>query len=666
VTLLDRVRTPADLRGLDADEVVALASEIRAFLVDKVCRTGGHLGPNLGVVELTLALHRVFDSPRDALIFDTGHQSYVHKILTGRAGEFDGLRQGGGLSGYPSRGESEHDLVENSHASTALSWADGLAKADALTGRDRSVVAIVGDGALTGGMCWEALNNIAAAPDRPVVIVVNDNGRSYSPTIGGLSRKLSALRLLPRYEQALEHGRRALQGVPVIGSTLYSAVHAAKVGVKDALSPQPLFADLGLKYLGPVDGHDVVEMEHALRRARDFGGPVVVHAVTAKGRGFGPAEADEADLMHSTGVLDPGTGLPVGPTARDWTAVFTETMLELGRERSDIVAITAAMQGPTGLTPFGEAYPERLFDVGIAEQHAMTSAAGLAAGGLHPVVAIYSTFLNRAFDQLLMDVALHRAPVTVVLDRAGVTGSDGASHNGMWDLSVLGIVPDLRVAAPRDAVTLRDELREAVGISDGPTALRWSKGAVPAEVPALRHLGPATGPGRVDVLAEPGRSSRAAPRPTAVDRLPEPGGEVPDVLLVAVGAFGELGVQAAERLAAQGIAVTVVDPRWVQPVPEALLDLASEHRLVVTVEDGGRHGGVGSAVTEALSVAGVDVPVRRLGLDQEFLAHASRGQVLSAAGLTDADVARRVTEWVSGRDATTVPGADSTADSLAR
>ncbi|WP_433787435.1 1-deoxy-D-xylulose-5-phosphate synthase [Actinomycetospora sp. CA-101289] len=665
MTLLDRVRTPADLRGLDADEVVALATEIRAFLVDRVCRTGGHLGPNLGVVELTLALHRVFDSPRDALLFDTGHQSYVHKILTGRAGEFGGLRQAGGLSGYPSRAESEHDLVENSHASTALSWADGLAKADALTGRDRSVVAVVGDGALTGGMSWEALNNIAAAPDRPVVIVVNDNGRSYSPTIGGLSRKLTSLRLLPRYEQALEHGKRALQGLPVIGPTLYSAMHAAKAGVKDALSPQPLFADLGLKYLGPVDGHDVAEMEHALRRARDFGGPVVVHAVTAKGRGFAPAEADEADLMHSTGVLDPETGVPVGPTARDWTAVFTETMLELGRERSDIVAITAAMQGPTGLTPFGLAYPERLFDVGIAEQHAMTSAAGLAQGGLHPVVAIYSTFLNRAFDQLLMDVALHRAPVTVVLDRAGVTGSDGASHNGMWDLSVLGIVPGLRVAAPRDAVTLRDELREAVGIEDGPTALRWSKGAVPASVPALRTLGPAEGPGRVDVLAEPGRPSLAAPRPTAVDRLPEPG--MPDVLLVTVGAFGELGVQAAERLAAQGIGVTVVDPRWVQPVPDALLDLAGGHHLVVTVEDGGRHGGVGSAVAEALSVAGIDVPVRRLGLDQEFLAHASRGQVLAAAGLTDADVARRITEWVSGRDATEVPvaGAD-TADTLAR
>ncbi len=425
VSLLQRVRTPADLKGLAAGEVDSLAAEIRGFLVDKVCRTGGHLGPNLGVVELTLALHRVFDSPRDALVFDTGHQSYVHKIVTGRSGAFDGLRQGGGLSGYPSRTESEHDLVENSHASTALSWADGLAKADALLGRDRSVVAVVGDGALTGGMCWEALNNIAGS-DRPVVIVVNDNGRSYAPTIGGLSERLSTLRLAPRYEEVLEHGKRALQKVPFVGGPLYSAMHAAKAGVKDAFTPQALFSDLGIKYVGPVDGHDVAALETALSAARDFGAPVIVHAVTYKGRGFPSAEEDQAEQMHSVGVLDPDTGLPVGPKPREWTSVFTDAMLELGRERSDVVAITAAMPGPTGLSAFGEAYPERLFDVGIAEAHAMTSAAGLAHGGLHPVVAIYSTFLNRAFDQLLMDVALHREPVTVVLDRAGVTGSPTA------------------------------------------------------------------------------------------------------------------------------------------------------------------------------------------------------------------------------------------------
>ncbi|MDL5156546.1 1-deoxy-D-xylulose-5-phosphate synthase [Actinomycetospora termitidis] len=661
MSLLQRVRTPADLRALDAGEVDTLAAEIRGFLVDKVCRTGGHLGPNLGVVELTLALHRVFDSPRDALVFDTGHQSYVHKILTGRSEEFDGLRQGGGLSGYPSRTESEHDLVENSHASTALSWADGLAKADALTGRDRSVVAVVGDGALTGGMCWEALNNIAGS-DRPVVIVVNDNGRSYAPTIGGLSERLSSLRLAPRYEDVLEHGKRALRRIPWVGGTLYSAMHAAKAGVKDAISPQALFSDLGLKYLGPVDGHDTATLESALQAARDFGGPVIVHAVTAKGRGFASAEQDVAEQMHSVGALDPETGLPIGPKPREWTAEFTDTMLELGRERSDVVAITAAMPGPTGLAPFGEVYPERLFDVGIAEQHAMTSAAGLAHGGLHPVVAIYSTFLNRAFDQLLMDVALHREPVTVVLDRAGVTGSDGASHNGMWDLSVMGIVPGLRVAAPRDAQTLREELREAVDIADGPTALRWSKGAVPAGVAALRRVGGESGPGAVDVLAEPGRVPRTAPRPTAVEQLerdPEDAPpEVPDVLLVCVGAFGQLGVEAADRLTAQGIGVTVVDPRWLQPVPSVLLELAAGHRLVVTVEDGGRHGGFGSALSDALSEAGVDVPVRRIALDQEFLPHDSRGAVLAKAGLTDQDVARRVTEWVSGRAGDVAPVPD--------
>jgi 1-deoxy-D-xylulose-5-phosphate synthase len=658
VSLLQRVRTPADLKALAADQVDSLAAEIRGFLVDKVCRTGGHLGPNLGVVELTLALHRVFDSPRDALVFDTGHQSYVHKIVTGRSGEFDGLRQGGGLSGYPSRAESEHDHVENSHASTAISWADGLAKADALLGRDRSVVAVVGDGALTGGMCWEALNNVAGS-DRPVVIVVNDNGRSYAPTIGGLSERLSTLRLAPRYEEVLEHGKRALQKLPFVGGPLYSAMHAAKAGVKDAITPQALFSDLGIKYVGPVDGHDVAALETALSAARDFGGPVIVHAVTYKGRGFPSAEQDQAEQMHSVGVLDPDTGLPVGPKPREWTSVFTDAMLELGHERSDVVAITAAMPGPTGLSAFGEAYPERLFDVGIAEAHAMTSAAGLAHGGLHPVVAIYSTFLNRAFDQLLMDVALHHEPVTVVLDRAGVTGSDGASHNGMWDLSVMGIVPGLRVAAPRDAVTLREQLREAVAIADGPTALRWSKGAVPGEIPALRRIRAAgrdatDGPGAVDVLAEPGRLSRAAPRPTAVERLDEPP-TVPDVLLVVVGAFGQLGVEAADRLTAQGIGVTVVDPRWVQPVPEVLCELAAAHRLVVTVEDGGRHGGFGSAVADRLAEAGIDVAVRRIALEQEFLAHDSRGAVLTAAGLTDQDVARRVTEWVSGRSDDEVP-----------
>ncbi|MCP2168317.1 1-deoxy-D-xylulose-5-phosphate synthase [Goodfellowiella coeruleoviolacea] len=625
MTLLESVRGPADLKRLEHGELVQLASEIRTFLVDKVSRTGGHLGPNLGAVELTLAIHRVFDSPRDRIIFDTGHQSYVHKIVTGRRDGFDQLRQRGGLSGYPSRAESEHDVVENSHASTALSYADGLAKAFQLTGVRRHAVAVVGDGALTGGMCWEALNNIAADQNRPVVIVVNDNGRSYSPTIGGLADHLASLRLRPGYERALESGRRALQQTPVVGKPLYAALHAAKRGIKDAISPQAMFEDLGLKYFGPVDGHDLRALESALRRAKSFGGPVIVHAVTRKGNGYPPAENHEADQMHATGVIDPVTGEPVGPAKTSWTSVFSEELAALGGEREDIVAITAAMRGPTGLDRFANAYPRRCFDVGIAEQHALTSAAGLAMGGLHPVVAVYATFLNRAFDQLLMDVALHGQAVTVVLDRAGITGPDGASHHGMWDMSILGVIPGIRVAAPRDASTLREELREAVAVDDGPTVLRFPKASVGGDIPALERLGV------VDVLRRPGAQEQA------------------DVLLVTVGAFGELGMAAAERLADQGIGVTVVDPRWITPVPGELVDLAAAHRLVVTVEDGGRHGGFGWALAAALRDADVDVPLRDLAVPQRFHHHGTRAEVLAEVGLTAQDVARRVTEWAADR-----------------
>jgi 1-deoxy-D-xylulose-5-phosphate synthase len=620
VTVLRSVRGPADLKRLGADQLPALAAEIRKELVASVSRTGGHLGPNLGVVELTIALHRVFDSPRDTLIWDTGHQAYVHKMLTGRHDGWESLKKTGGLSGYPCRAESEHDHVENSHASTSLSWADGLARGYALTGQERHVVAVIGDGALTGGMAWEALNNIAAAKDRNVVIVVNDNGRSYAPTIGGLADRLATLRLQPGYERVLEAGKQALSRTPVVGGPIYAALHALKAGVKDALSPQALFSDLGLKYFGPVDGHDIAAMESALRRARHFGGPVIVHAVTQKGRGYLPAENDEAEQMHSPAAFDPETGLPTGPPSVGWTSVFAEELVELGARRPDIVAITAAMLGPTGLAPFARAFPERCIDVGIAEQHALTSAAGLAASGLHPVVAVYSTFLNRAFDQLLMDVALHGKPVTLVLDRAGVTGNDGPSHNGMWDLSLLGIVPGMRVAAPRDAATLREELAEAVAVEDGPTAIRFPKGAVIESVPAVRRVG------GVDVLHESGAS---------------------DVLLVCAGAFGELGVAAAQRLERQGVAVTVVDPRWVLPVPEVLVDLARSHRLVVSVSDCGRHGGFGSSLAAALRDAECDVPLRDLALPQRFLDHGSRADVLHAAGLTAQDVARRVTEWAA-------------------
>ncbi|ASR35483.1 1-deoxy-D-xylulose-5-phosphate synthase [Prauserella marina] len=621
MTLLESVREPADLKRMNHDQLGVLAGEIRQFLVDKVCKTGGHLGPNLGVVELTLALHRVFDSPADAILFDVGHQAYVHKIVTGRADGFDQLRQQGGIAGYPARSESEHDVIENSHASTALSYADGLASAFQLAGGGRHAVAVVGDGALTGGMCWEALNNIAAKPDHPVVLVVNDNGRSYSPTIGGLAEHLASLRLRPGYERLLDGGRELLQHTPVVGKPLYTALHAAKAGIKDALSPQVMFSDLGLKYFGPVDGHDLAALEKALHSARTFGGPVIVHVVTEKGHGYPPAVNHEADQMHQTDPVDPRTGLPPvkGPS---WTSVFGKELVRLGAERDDLVAVTAAMLRSTGLHAFAEAHPDRWFDVGIAEQHAVTSAAGLATAGLHPVVAVYSTFLNRAFDQVLMDVALHELPVTLVLDRAGITGPDGPSHHGMWDLSLLGMVPGMRVAAPRDAETLREELREAVAVGDGPTALRFSRGSVIESVPAVERLG------TVDVLRS---------------------GEDDDVLLVAVGAFGGLGLAVADRLADQGIGVTVVDPRWVLPVPEELTGLARRHRLVVTVEDSGRHGGFGSAFASVLRDADCDVPLRDIGVPQRFHAQGTRDEVLSEVGLTAQDVARRITEWAATR-----------------
>ncbi|MBB5156320.1 1-deoxy-D-xylulose-5-phosphate synthase [Saccharopolyspora phatthalungensis] len=625
MTLLGSVHSPADVKRLTHAELVQLAGEIRRFLIDKVSRTGGHLGPNLGAVELTLAVHRIFDSPRDAVVFDTGHQAYVHKIITGRQDGFDRLRKRDGLSGYPSRTESAHDVVENSHASTALSYADGLARSFQLSGKPQHAVAVVGDGALTGGMCWEALNNIAADQERPVVIVVNDNGRSYAPTIGGLAEHLAALRLNPSYEKALESGRRTLRNLPVVGRSLYTGLHAAKSGIKDAISPQVMFSDLGIKYLGPVDGHDLRAMEHALSMAKSFGGPVIVHAVTRKGNGFAPAENDQAEQMHQVKVIDPETGLPTKPAPKSWTDVYAEELVSIGAERPDVVAITAAMLGPTGLKKFAEEYPDRCIDVGIAEQHGMTSAAGLAMGGMHPVFAVYSTFLNRAFDQLLMDVALHKQPVTVTLDRSGITGDDGASHNGMWDLSILGMIPGIQVAAPRDAVTLREELREAVAVDDGPTVVRFSKGSVIDEVPAIERVG------GVDVLRRPVT------------------GEGNDVLLAAVGAFAQLAVAAAQRLATQGIGVTVVDPRWVVPVPEQIVEMAAQHRLVVTLEDCGRHGGFGWALAAALRDAELDVPLRDLGVPNRFLTHAAREEVLSELGLTEQDIARRITEWVANR-----------------
>jgi 1-deoxy-D-xylulose-5-phosphate synthase len=631
VSVLESIQGPRDLKALGAEDLPQLAAEIRDYLIKVVTANGGHLGPNLGVVELTIALHRVFDSPVDRIVFDTGHQSYVHKLLTGRWQDFGGLRQRGGVSGYPNRAESEHDLIENSHASTSLSYADGLAKAYQLRGEShRSVVAVVGDGALTGGMAWEALNNIAAGRDRRLVIVVNDNGRSYQPTIGGLAEHLASVRVSQRYEQVLDYIKSSLSHTPLVGPPLFETLHGIKKGLKDVLQPQVLFEDLGLKYLGPVDGHDEQAVENALKRAREFGGPVLVHVITRKGFGYPLAEENDEDCLHQVSPAASGKSAKAGaaaatPRPRPWTQVFGDELAALGRSRPDIVAITAAMLHPTGLAKFAAAFPDRVFDVGIAEQHAVTSSAGLAMGGMHPVVAIYATFLNRAFDQVLMDVALHRLPVTFVLDRAGVTGPDGASHHGMWDGSILQLVPGLRVAVPRDGSRIAELLREAVSIDDGPTALRFPGRLALPDVPAVDKLG------SMDVLCVPA----------------EPG--LRDVLLLGAGPMAGVCVTAAQRLGDQGIGVTVVDPRWVKPLDSALADAARSYGLVVTVEDNGRVGGFGDAVARLLRDEDVDTPVRTFGLPQEFLEHGERADLLDDAGLAPQHIARIITELVARR-----------------
>jgi 1-deoxy-D-xylulose-5-phosphate synthase len=623
VTLLETVNRPRDLDQLSLEQLNSLAGEIREFLIDSVSRTGGHLGPNLGVVELTIGLHRVFDSPRDTIVWDTGHQAYVHKLLTGRH-DFSKLKQDGGISGYPSRSESEHDVCENSHASTSLSYADGIAKAYQVRGQtDRRVIGVIGDGALTGGMAWEALNNIACAKDRPVVIVVNDNERSYSPTIGGLADHLATLRTTQGYERFLDWGKVALARTPVVGGAIYETLHGVKKGLKDIVTPQGMFEDLGLKYIGPIDGHDIEEIESALRRAKGFGGPVIVHCITRKGEGYQPALDDEADHFHGIGVINPETGLPFQIQGTTWTDIFADEMVKVGNEREDVVAITAAMLQPVGLKKFAEAYPDRIYDVGIAEQHAATSAAGLAFGGLHPVVALYATFLNRCFDQVLMDVALHKAGVTFVLDRAGITGDDGPSHNGMWDMSILQVVPGLRIAAPRDPSQVRAQLREALEVEDAPTVVRFSKGAAGPEIEAVAHID------GVDVLRR---------------------GAEPQVLIVTAGPLAVQGLEAADLLAAEGISTTVVDPRWVKPVNPALIELARQHRAVVTVEDNGRVGGVGSALAQALQDAGVNRPIRVMGIPQEFLEHGKRAGILERLGLTGPGIADTVRSALAAED----------------
>ncbi len=638
--LLETITHPRELSRLSDAQMLALAQEIRDFLIANVSQTGGHLGPNLGVVELTLSIHRVFDSPRDSIVFDTGHQSYVHKLLTGRQ-DFSTLRQQGGLSGYPDRGESVHDIVESSHASSSLSWADGISRARQLTGDgDRFVVAVVGDGALTGGMTWEAINNIAADKDRRVVIVVNDNGRSYAPTVGGVADYLASLRPAldhvrthKSYEASMSWGKKRLQDGNSASRFIYKSLHAAKKGVKDWWAPQGLFDDLGMKYVGPVDGHDEKAMETALTAAKNFGGPVIVHAFTEKGRGYAPARADINDQFHAVGVINPETGVALEASGgQSWTSVFGEEITKIAEEREDIVAVTGAMLQPVGLANFALKFPDRVVDVGIAEQHALTMAAGMAFGGLHPVVAIYATFLNRGFDQLLMDIALHKAGVTIVLDRAGVTGPDGPSHHGMWDMAMLQIVPGLHLAAPRDEVRLREQLREAVAISDAPSVVRYSKGKVGPEVVAVERLYDG-----VDVLARPEH-----------DMPVEAGEPQTDVLIVSVGAMSEMCLDVARRIGAQGITATVVDPRWVLPVPRSLVQLASQHRIVIVVEDGVRAGGVGSRVRQELRAAGIDTALNEVGLPVEFLSHGSRSEIMERVGLTAQRVAQDVVEQVIG------------------
>ena len=624
MALLPGIHGPRDLDALNPDQLRQLAAEVRSFLVENVARTGGHLGPNLGVVELTIALHKVFDSPSDPIIFDTGHQSYVHKMLTGRQ-DFSLLRSRGGLAGYPQRSESEHDVVESSHASSSLSWADGVSRAFSRTGRrDRHVVAVVGDGALTGGMTWEALNNISDDNDRNLVIVVNDNGRSYAPTIGGMARYLNRVRTNEAYRTLHRGSDTLFRRLGPAARAVYRGVRGGTHGFLSRFTNnEALYSNLDIKYLGPIDGHDFESLIETLELAKSYGAPVIVHAITDKGSGYAPAMSDEADQFHAVGKIDPITGEALGSGGGlQWTDVFAEELVKVGSERKEIIAMTAAMLRPTGLQQFAERFPERVYDVGIAEQHAVASAAGLAFGGLHPVVAIYATFMNRAFDQVMMDVALHKAGVTFVLDRAGVTGPDGPSHHGIWDLAMLQLVPGIRIAAPRDAARLREVFREATAVEDAPTVVRYPKGKVNDDVEAIERLHDG-----VDVLSR---------------------GSSEDVLLVGIGPMVHLALEVAERLKAQGIGATVIDPRWAIPVQPSIVELAREHRLVITIEDGIRVGGVGTRVRQVLREAGVDTAVDELGIPDEFIDHATREQILEDAGLTASKIAHDVVAQVLG------------------
>jgi len=615
------IQSPDELRAMSPEELTALAADIREFLIEKVSRTGGHLGPNLGVVELTIAIHRVFQSPRDIVLFDTGHQSYVHKILTGRADQFDLLRQRDGISGYPNRRESDHDVIENSHASTALSWADGVSRGFSLTGQpDRHVVAVVGDGALTGGMSWEALNNLSPESDRNLVIVVNDNERSYSPTIGGLATYLTTLRASKEYERILSRGKRMLHNTPFVGKYIYGTLHGIKKGMKDMLAPQGMFEDLGFKYLGPIDGHDIEAMERTLQMAKEFGSPVIVHAITEKGRGYKPALDDMAEKFHAVGIVDPVTGKPLKASAPSWTNVFSEEITQIGRENPKVVAITAAMLGPTGLDKFAQSFPDRTIDVGIAEQHAVTSAAGLAFTGVHPVIAIYSTFLNRAFDQLLLDVALHNAGVTFVLDRAGITGDDGPSHHGIWDLALTGIVPHMHVGAPRDGARVKELLRQCIAIENAPSMIRFPKGAIPSDIPALERVD------GIDVLHR---------------------GDTNQVLVISIGSMAAMALEVAQLAHKESIEVTVLDPLWVKPISSNLTALCAKYSTVVVMEDGIKHAGIASTISESLREAGSPCVVHSIGVPLEFIEHSKRNEILEDLKITPAAIVRQIAGWIS-------------------
>jgi 1-deoxy-D-xylulose-5-phosphate synthase len=612
MTILESISSPADVRELTAEELAALSEEIRAFILDKVSRSGGHLSPNLGVVELTLALHRVFDSPTDRFIWDVGHQAYVHKLLTGRMEGFDHLRVTGGLSGYPSREESEHDFVENSHASTSLSYALG----HALAGYPGYTVAIIGDGALTGGMAYEALNHIAVTRPKRLIIVLNDNGRSYAPTVGGLAAlaNLAQYRFDPRYEKTKNILGRMLRGLPLVGETADELAGRLKDAVKQVLEPFTVFDALDLKYTGQIDGHDIELLEDTFRTAKRYDRPVVVHVVTEKGNGYKPAIEDELEKLHGVGSFDLETGRALKTELR-LTDVAGNALAEAAASRPDLVGISAAMVTTAGLMQMWQRFPDRVFDTGIAEQHAVTLAAGMALAGKRPVVAVYSSFLQRAFDQIVTDVALHDLPVTFLIDRAGITGPDGPSHHGVFDLSYLRMIPNMVVGAPADATELCAMIETAVD-HDGPIAIRYPKGAA-VSVPSVP-----TTPievGEAQLLSEGS-----------------------DVLLVAVGRMAEVAEKAAADIRARGFSAGVVNARWVKPLDPRILEWAAPARHVVTLEDNVVTGGFGAGVLEAFAEAGLVKDVTCMGIPDHFLPFGSPADVAQFAGLDAESVAARV------------------------